>query len=63
MSKATDKRDTERLEFLVADGGQLATNGGKDYIYWYPECRGRTLVVEGRTFRDALDAAMRGEMA
>lgn len=53
--------DTARLDFLIENGGHLSDNQGHGYIYWYPNHSGRTKIVEGRTAREALDAAMRGE--
>jgi len=55
--------DTALLEFLVTEGGRLSSNEGHGYIYWYGQVTNRTKIVEGRNFREALNAAYNGEKA
>lgn len=57
--------DTERLDFLVNDPGNISDNGGAGYLYWYRNEKGQptghTRLVKGRSYRDAIDAAIAGE--
>lgn len=56
--------DTERLDFLLNTDGALNDNQGAGYIYWFCDKgkpRYRTHIVDNRTAREALDAAMNGE--
>ena len=55
--------DTDLLQFLVMDGGHLSSNCGLGYIYWYGTKTAHTEIVEGRTFRQALNQAYHGEVA
>ncbi len=55
--------DTVLLDFMVTEGGRLSPNQGHGYIYWYGSQTARTKIVEGRTAREALTAANRGEVA
>lgn len=53
--------DTVLLDFLITEGGRLSANQGYGYLYWYGQRTARTEIVEGRTAREAISAAIAGE--
>lgn len=59
------RTDTERLDFLINDPGNLSDNVGTGYLYWYRSSdgypTGHTKIIRGRLPRETIDAAMDGE--